>query len=76
MNDDEIHVTIGKLVAEERDLRAAEASDEERARLKSIEEALDQCWDLLRQRDALRDAGADPDKARTRSVAEDEGYLQ
>ena len=76
MNDDEIHVTIGKLVAEERELRAGEASDEERARLRSIEEALDQCWDLLRQRDALRDVGADPDNARTRSVSEVEGYLQ
>jgi Protein of unknown function (DUF2630) len=77
MNDDEIHGTISKLVAEEHDLRAhAEHSDEQRARLRGLEASLDQCWDLLRQRDALRNAGGEPDAAQPRPVSEVESYLQ
>ena len=38
--------------------------------------ALDQAWDLLRQREGLRDAGKNPDEAETRPVDEVEGYLQ
>jgi Protein of unknown function (DUF2630) len=51
-------------------------TDEEHARLKNLEEALDQCWDLLRQRRALRVAGANPDDAQARPTSEVEGYLQ
>jgi hypothetical protein len=77
MDDAEIHRTITQLVAEERDLRdQSDHSDDQRARLRRLEESLDQCWDLLRQRDALRDAGADPDAAQPRPVAEVEEYLQ
>jgi hypothetical protein len=46
------------------------------SRRRELEVALDQCWDLLRQRDALKDAGDDPDRARARPVTEVEGYLQ
>jgi hypothetical protein len=38
--------------------------------------ALDQCWDLLRQRRARRDAGQDPDAATVRSERVVEGYQQ
>ncbi len=38
--------------------------------------ALDQCWDLLRQRRAAREFGTDPNAAQARPVPEVEGYLQ
>lgn len=77
MNDEQIHETITKLVDEEHHLRGqASHTDEQRAKLARLEESLDQCWDLLRQRDALRDVGADPSAAASRPVPEVEGYLQ
>jgi hypothetical protein len=77
MDDVEIHRRINDLVDEEHALRGeASHSDEQRARLRQLEESLDQCWDLLRQRDALRSAGGDPDAAHARPVSEVEGYLQ
>jgi hypothetical protein len=77
MNDAEIHATITRLIDEEHALRAAPAhSAEQHARLEELEESLDQCWDMLRQREALREAGADPDAAKPRPIAEVEGYLQ
>ena len=77
MNDEEIHETINKLVDTEHHLRAQPShTDEQRAELARIEESLDQCWDLLRQREALRDAGADPSAAQARPAGEVEGYLQ
>jgi hypothetical protein len=80
-NDPGIHDKISALVAEEKRLRAALEDheiepDEERARLREIEIQLDQCWDLLRQRDALRTSGGDPDQAAVRPASEVEGYLQ
>jgi len=80
-NDSGIHENISALVAEEKRLReqlqAGEIKpDEEQARLHDIEVALDQCWDLLRQRDALRTSGGDPDQAAVRPAGEVEGYLQ
>jgi hypothetical protein len=50
--------------------------DERRARLRQVEEALDQCWDLLRQRRAKAKAGEDPHDADARPVNEVEGYVQ
>jgi len=50
-------------------------SDEEQARLREVEVALDQCWDLLRQREALRNSGGDPASASIRPAGEVEGYL-
>ena len=76
MDDKTIHQTITSLVEEEHRLRQSEATDESRARLAHLEEQLDQCWDLLRQRDALRDVGASPSEAHERPVGEVEGYLQ
>jgi hypothetical protein len=50
--------------------------DERRARLRQVEEALDQCWDLLRQRRAKVKAGEDPNEVDARPVNEVEGYVQ
>ena len=52
------------------------SSEEEHEALKSVEEALDQCWDLLRQRRAKSEFGADPEAAAVRPVQTVEGYLQ
>jgi uncharacterized protein DUF2630 len=72
---------IKALTEEEHELRQKAQqgsidSDEEHARLKNLEIALDQCWDLLRQRRALRVAGGDPNAAEARPATEVEGYLQ
>jgi hypothetical protein len=77
MSDDDIHATINRLVEDEHHLRSqSDHSDEQRSQLARIEESLDQCWDLLRQRDALRGAGQDEGAAQARPVSEVEGYLQ
>ncbi|HEU5159516.1 MAG TPA: DUF2630 family protein [Streptosporangiaceae bacterium] len=81
MDDTEILSQIKALVAEEHDLRermgqTKPAPADEQARLRSLEESLDQCWDLLRQRRARREAGEDPDAASARPPGEVEGYLQ
>jgi hypothetical protein len=72
---------INDLVEEEHRLRSAVQSgqmesDEERTRLRNVEEALDQCWDLLRRRRAAQDNRQNPDAVNTRAVDEVEGYLQ
>jgi hypothetical protein len=81
MDDKEILHRISALVDEEHGLRTrAQAgqidSAEEHDRLRDLEVALDQCWDLLRQRRAARESGADPNAAQARPVSEVEGYLQ
>lgn len=78
--DSGIHEHISALVAEEKRLREQlQAHDiepaEEQARLRDIEVQLDQAWDLLRQREALRNSGGDPDSAAVRPASEVEGYL-
>jgi hypothetical protein len=80
MDDSQIHGTIEQLVAEEHELWAREsagtASDADRQRLDALKISLDQCWDLLRQRRALREAGRDPDDAHVRSPETVERYQQ
>ena len=79
MSDSGIHHQISDLVRREHELRASLAQgggDDDRAALRGVEESLDQCWDLLRQRDAKRDYGDDPEGATARPVSEVEGYLQ
>jgi hypothetical protein len=81
MSDDSVLSRINQLVDEEhrlrRELAAGEIStDEEHARLRELEEALDQCWDLLRRRRAAHRAGQDPDSVEARPVDEVEQYLQ
>ena len=69
--DEDIYSRIKALVDEEHSLGSGSA--ERRAQL---EEQLDQCWDLLRQRQARREYGGDAAGARPRPVSEVEGYLQ
>ena len=81
MDDATVLSRISGLVDEEHKLRGQLgrgeiSSDEEHARLKELEEALDQCWDLLRRRRAARDAGHDPNVEQAHSTGEVEGYLQ
>jgi hypothetical protein len=66
---------IEELVAEEKKLYAQAAmSDAERDRLAKINVELDRCWDLLRQRRALREYGRNPDEADVRPAAVVENY--
>jgi len=78
--DDDLHARIAALAHEEHALHQAHAggdglADLERLRLRQIEVELDRAWDLLRQREALRDAGLDPSAAVERDAATVEGYL-
>jgi hypothetical protein len=58
---------IGELVAEEQRLyKKGEPSDADIEKLRGIGVQLDQCWDLLRQRRALREYGKDPSEAQLR----------
>jgi hypothetical protein len=81
MDDKALLSRINELVAEEETLLESSRgtdglNDAEDARLKAVEVALDQCWDLLRQRRAKRHAGQDPDDAAVRDVGTVEGYQQ
>jgi len=68
---------IQELAAEEHRLYHHEAlTDADRTRLAKINVELDQCWDLLRQRQALRDAGRDPNQAHVRPPEIVENYEQ
>ena len=76
--DDAVHRRIEELTAEEHALLrqhgADGLSDDERDRLHQIEVSLDQTWDLLRQRQARRDAGLDPEGAHERPADVVEHY--
>lgn len=75
MNDKSILDHISEVVEEEGRLRAAgTGAPEGAARLKHVEEQLDQCWDLLRQRRAKREFGEDPNAATPRDVGTVERY--
>ena len=84
MSDESIANRIERLVAEEHELRHREESDShdtdrlgaDQERLQAVEVELDRCWDLLRQRRALRDAGGNPDDAHARDAGTVERYLQ
>ena len=81
MDEKEIMARISGLIDTEHELRTQLqrgelTSEQERERLRSTEEALDQCWDLLRQRRAKREYGESPEDAAARPVPEVEGYQQ
>lgn len=80
MDDSEIVSRIGQLADEEKTLEQSHVgkglSDDELKRLRAVEVALDQCWDLLRQRRARRGAGQDPGDAEVRPEGVVEGYRQ
>ena len=80
VDDPQIHGAIDDMVAEEHRLwereAAGEATDADRQRLEALGVSLDQCWDLLRQRRARRDAGQSPEGAELRSSEVVERYEQ
>jgi len=81
MDDKEILARISELIRTEHTLReqliAGQLSGtQEREQLRAAEEALDQCWDLLRQRRARREFGENPNEAAARPVSEVESYQQ
>ncbi|WP_258803432.1 DUF2630 family protein [Pseudarthrobacter sp. NS4] len=78
MNDQDILARIQALVEEEHLLREVPADGQvpDQARLKQVEESLDQCWDLLRQRRAKAESGENPNDAEARPVSEVESYKQ
>lgn len=80
MDDSDLVQRISALADEEHALERSHAGDGldegELRRLRSVEVALDQCWDLLRQRRARRAAGQDPDGATVRPESVVEGYQQ
>lgn len=68
---------INRLVEEEERLYAnGQLSEADQERLTSLKIELDQCWDLLRQRRALREFGKDPEKAKARAAGIVENYEQ
>ena len=76
MSDTTILAHIGELVEEEKRLKNDPAPGADvHARIRHLEEQLDQCWDLLRQRRARREFGGDADQAQPRDVKTVEGYL-
>jgi len=79
MEDQDVLQSINKLAAEEHELFEKEsegqASKEERQRLQELQVQLDQCWDLLHQRRARRNAGLDPSEAQVRDPGTVEGYV-
>jgi hypothetical protein len=80
MEDKDLLARINELVDEERTLRRQHLghglADPDLGRLTALEEQLDQCWDLLRQRRAKEEFGEDPGTAKTRPAGQVETYLQ
>jgi hypothetical protein len=84
MSDESVAARIERLVDEEHalmrqeqlDRSDVEGLDRDRERLDAVRVELDRCWDLLRQRRALRDAGGDPDAAAVRDADVVEKYRQ
>jgi len=76
-SDESILAKIQGLVHEERRLYGQnDLADHDQVRLEQIKVELDQCWDLLRQRDARREFGQDPDGAKVRPASVVERYKQ
>jgi hypothetical protein len=80
MDEQTIHNRIEELVAEEQHLYELGAqgglNESEHKRLEEVQVRLEQWWDLLRQRRALRDAGRDPNAAHVRDAQVVENYEQ
>jgi hypothetical protein len=78
LDDHDLIERISHLVDEEHALetRRADHTATDQQRLRQLEVQLDQCWDLLRQRRARRDAGEDPNRATSRPASTVEGYQQ
>ena len=79
MEDHAVFHHINELANEEHEIWRKEsngqATEADRERLRRIAVTLDQCWDLLHQRQARRSAGLDPDEAKVRDEKTVEGYI-
>lgn len=77
--DETVTKNINELAAEEHALLEREAqgiaTEADQKRLQQIRVVLDQCWDLLRQRRALREFGRDPNDAKVRDKDTVERYI-
>ncbi|HEV2661540.1 MAG TPA: DUF2630 family protein [Ktedonobacteraceae bacterium] len=80
MDDQELLQRIQALVDEEHKLtqqsHVGDLEEDQHARMRALEVSLDQCWDLLRQRRARRNAGLNPDEAQVRPESIVENYKQ
>jgi hypothetical protein len=80
VDDENVIGRINELAHEEHALfereSRGEVTESDRERLKELGVMLDQCWDLLHQRRARRNAGLDPDEARVRDESTVEGYVR
>jgi Protein of unknown function (DUF2630) len=80
MDDQDLITRIHGLVDEEHRLEQHASghglTSDDASRLRDLEVQLDQCWDLLRQRRARRNAGLDPDTAAPREGTVVEHYQQ
>jgi hypothetical protein len=75
--DERVLGKIKALVDEEHALRSEPNLDGHRSeRLEALRVELDQCWDLLRQRRALREFGGNPEQAKVRPPEIVENYEQ
>jgi len=80
VQDAEVLSHIDQLAREEHELwdkeSRGDATEEDRLRLKRIQVTLDQCWDYLNQRRALRDAHRSPEEAKVRDADTVERYVR
>jgi hypothetical protein len=81
MDDSEILNRIHDIVEAQHQLRQQVQDNpgsrpDATAQLRGLEESLDQCWDLLRQRRAHQEFNRNPDEAQPRPVSQVEGYVQ
>jgi hypothetical protein len=76
VDDQEIIARIGSLAEEEQRLEKQHVGEGLSEEEEALEVTLDQLWDLLRQRRALRSAGRSPDGASLRAEGTVEGYRQ
>lgn len=80
MTEHDLFERIEQLVHREQELRTRAVgdgiSDDDRQELRTVEERLDQCWDLLRRRRAKAEFGEDPDDEGPRPAGEVESYQQ
>jgi Protein of unknown function (DUF2630) len=75
MDDASLRERIETMVEEERKLHSSDDPDR-RNRLAELKVELDQCWDLLRQREAHEEFGLNPDETSARDADTVEGYEQ